>query len=75
MSLVLYGANGVMAAQSDDPEFEDIEDFETTDNQQSEIPPLEIRVLSVEGSPKVLDPEENEWRPLEEGELIPERSR
>lgn len=73
--VLLASVPGSFAKQGGQKELRNFEDVQGFSSSEADLPPLEVRVLDVEGSPEVLKPERDEWSPLNENTTIPQESR
>lgn len=64
------------SGQQSEAEFGEVSDLDQVNtSDEDQFPPLELRVLSVEGDPLKIRPEDDEWKPVRKGEVLPEQTR
>lgn len=65
-----------VTAQEPEGEFGEISNLDKVSlSDEDRFPPLELRVLDLEGDPLKIRPEDEQWTPVKKGEVLPEQTR
>jgi hypothetical protein len=57
------------------PELGNLENFEGLSSGELNVPPLEVRVVDLTGTPMKLSPKTNKWEPITTGSVLPPNTR